>query len=36
VDAFVKRAAELAARFGDGFALSDGVVATIRKFQPVY
>ena len=35
-DAFVKRSAELASQFGPGFALSDGVVATIRKFQPVY
>jgi 3-hydroxyacyl-CoA dehydrogenase/enoyl-CoA hydratase/3-hydroxybutyryl-CoA epimerase len=36
VDAFVKRSAELAAKFGEGFALSDDVVKTIRAFQPVY
>ena len=36
VDAFVKRAAELAAQFGPGFAVTDAVAATIRKFQPVY
>ncbi len=36
VDAFEARAAELARQFGDGFALSDAVKATIRKFQPQY
>jgi 3-hydroxyacyl-CoA dehydrogenase/enoyl-CoA hydratase/3-hydroxybutyryl-CoA epimerase len=36
VDAFVKRAAELAAQYGPGFALSDEVQATIKKHQPVY
>ena len=36
VDAFVKRAAELAAQFGEGFVVSDEVVKTIRAFQPVY
>ena len=36
VEAFVKRAAELAAQFGDGFVVTDEVVATMRKFQPVY
>jgi 3-hydroxyacyl-CoA dehydrogenase / enoyl-CoA hydratase / 3-hydroxybutyryl-CoA epimerase len=36
VDAFVKRAAELAAQFGDGFVVTDAVVKTIREFQPVY
>jgi len=36
VDAFVKRTAELAAQFGDGFVVTDEVVKTIRKFQPVY
>jgi 3-hydroxyacyl-CoA dehydrogenase/enoyl-CoA hydratase/3-hydroxybutyryl-CoA epimerase len=36
VDAFVKRAAELAAQFGNGFVVTDAVVATIRKFQPLY
>jgi 3-hydroxyacyl-CoA dehydrogenase/enoyl-CoA hydratase/3-hydroxybutyryl-CoA epimerase len=36
VPAFVKRADELAARFGDGFALTDEVKATVMRFQPVY
>jgi 3-hydroxyacyl-CoA dehydrogenase/enoyl-CoA hydratase/3-hydroxybutyryl-CoA epimerase len=36
VDAFVARAAELTAKFGDGFVVSDAVAGTIRKFQPVY
>jgi 3-hydroxyacyl-CoA dehydrogenase/enoyl-CoA hydratase/3-hydroxybutyryl-CoA epimerase len=36
VDAFVKRSAELAAQFGDGFVVTDEVVKTIREFQPVY
>ena len=36
VDAFVKRTAELAVQFGPGFAVTEAVVATIRKFQPVY
>jgi enoyl-CoA hydratase/carnithine racemase len=36
VDAFVKRSAELAAKFGDGFVVTDEVVRTIRAFQPVY
>ena len=36
VPAFVKRADELAARFGDGFALTDEVKATVIRFQPVY
>ena len=36
VDAFVKRSAELAAKFGDGFVVTDTVVKTIRAFQPVY
>jgi 3-hydroxyacyl-CoA dehydrogenase / enoyl-CoA hydratase / 3-hydroxybutyryl-CoA epimerase len=36
VDAFEKRCAELAARFGQGFALTDGVKATLRKHQPAY
>lgn len=35
-DAFVQRAAELAAKFGPGFVLSDEVKATIKKYQPVY
>jgi 3-hydroxyacyl-CoA dehydrogenase/enoyl-CoA hydratase/3-hydroxybutyryl-CoA epimerase len=36
IDAFVKRADELAARFGAGFALTDEVKATIKRCQPVY
>ena len=36
VEAFEQRAAELAQRFGPGFALSDEVSAAIRRFQPVY
>jgi 3-hydroxyacyl-CoA dehydrogenase / enoyl-CoA hydratase / 3-hydroxybutyryl-CoA epimerase len=36
VDAFEQRCDELAARFGQGFALTDGVKATLRKHQPVY
>jgi len=34
IDAFEKRCAELAARHGDGFALSDSVKESIRKFEP--
>jgi len=36
IDAFVKRADELAQRFGAGFALTDEVKAAIRRFAPVY
>ncbi|WP_394755379.1 3-hydroxyacyl-CoA dehydrogenase NAD-binding domain-containing protein [Rhodoferax sp.] len=36
IDAFVKRADALAARFGDGFALTDEVKAAIARYQPVY
>ena len=36
IEAFEKRAAELAAQFGPGFVLTDDVKATIRKYQPVY
>ena len=36
MDAFVQRADELAAKFGTGFALTDGVKASIRRYQPVY
>jgi 3-hydroxyacyl-CoA dehydrogenase / enoyl-CoA hydratase / 3-hydroxybutyryl-CoA epimerase len=36
VEAFVKRAAELAGKFGEGFVVTDEVVKTIREFQPVY
>jgi 3-hydroxyacyl-CoA dehydrogenase/enoyl-CoA hydratase/3-hydroxybutyryl-CoA epimerase len=36
IEAFEKRAAELAARFGDGFKLTDEVKTAIRKHQPMY
>jgi 3-hydroxyacyl-CoA dehydrogenase/enoyl-CoA hydratase/3-hydroxybutyryl-CoA epimerase len=36
VDAFEARAAELAQKFGDRFALTDVVKAAIRKYQPIY
>jgi 3-hydroxyacyl-CoA dehydrogenase / enoyl-CoA hydratase / 3-hydroxybutyryl-CoA epimerase len=36
IDHFLQRADVLASRFGSGFALTDGVRDTIRKFQPVY
>jgi 3-hydroxyacyl-CoA dehydrogenase / enoyl-CoA hydratase / 3-hydroxybutyryl-CoA epimerase len=36
IDAFVKRADELAAKFGEGFALTAEVKDTIRRFTPVY
>jgi 3-hydroxyacyl-CoA dehydrogenase/enoyl-CoA hydratase/3-hydroxybutyryl-CoA epimerase len=36
VDAFEQHCAELAARFGQGFALTDGVKAMLRKHQPAY
>ncbi|MDO9357975.1 MAG: 3-hydroxyacyl-CoA dehydrogenase NAD-binding domain-containing protein [Polaromonas sp.] len=36
VEAFEKRAAELAAKYGPGFALDDEVKGAIRKHQPVY
>ena len=36
MDAFVQRADELAAKFGTGFALTDGVKAAIQRYQPVY
>jgi 3-hydroxyacyl-CoA dehydrogenase/enoyl-CoA hydratase/3-hydroxybutyryl-CoA epimerase len=36
IAAFEQRAAELARRFGPGFALSDEVRAAIRRYQPVY
>jgi 3-hydroxyacyl-CoA dehydrogenase / enoyl-CoA hydratase / 3-hydroxybutyryl-CoA epimerase len=36
IEAFEKRAAELAAQFGPGFALTDAVKAAIRKHQPQY
>ncbi|MFM6990015.1 MAG: 3-hydroxyacyl-CoA dehydrogenase NAD-binding domain-containing protein, partial [Rhodoferax sp.] len=36
IEAFEKRADELAAKFGDGFKLTPEVRAAIRKFEPVY
>ncbi len=36
IEAFEKRAAELAAQFGPGFALTAEVKAAIRQYQPVY
>ena len=36
IDAFEARCAELASHYGEGFALSEAVKATIRKFEPVY
>ncbi len=36
IDTFVKRADELAAKFGDGFVLSPQVKDTIKHFTPVY
>ena len=36
IDAFVKRAGELAQKFGDGFALTAEVKAAIARHKPVY
>jgi 3-hydroxyacyl-CoA dehydrogenase/enoyl-CoA hydratase/3-hydroxybutyryl-CoA epimerase len=36
IDNFEKRAAELAQKFGPGFALTEDVKAAIRRHQPVY
>jgi len=36
IEAFEARAAELAQKFGAGFALTDAVKAVIRKYQPQY
>ena len=36
IEAFVKRADELAAQFGDGFVLTNEVKAAIARYQPVY
>ena len=36
IEAFEKRAAELAVKFGDGFALTTDVKEAIRRFTPVY
>ncbi len=36
IEAFEARCADLAIHYGPGFALTDGVKASIRKFEPVY
>jgi len=36
IEAFEARAAELATRFGGGFALGDDVKSAIRRYQPIY
>lgn len=36
MDAFEKRCAELAARYGQGFALDDAVKSSLRQHQPQY
>jgi 3-hydroxyacyl-CoA dehydrogenase/enoyl-CoA hydratase/3-hydroxybutyryl-CoA epimerase len=36
IDAFCARAAQLAGRYGPGFAMSEQVVESLRKHQPVY
>lgn len=36
IEAFEARCAELAARFGSGFVLTDAVKAALRQHQPVY
>ena len=36
IEKFEQRCAELAAKFGDGFRLTDAVKAAIRKFEPKY
>lgn len=36
IDAFVARCAELTAKFGPGFALTDAVKDAIRQHQPIY
>jgi 3-hydroxyacyl-CoA dehydrogenase/enoyl-CoA hydratase/3-hydroxybutyryl-CoA epimerase len=36
IEAFEKRAAELAQKFGPGFALTEEVNTAIRKYQPTY
>lgn len=35
VDVFAKRCAELAAKYGAGFALKAEVIATLKQHQPV-
>ncbi len=34
IDAFIARAEQLAARYGDGFALTDAVKTSVRDYQP--
>jgi 3-hydroxyacyl-CoA dehydrogenase/enoyl-CoA hydratase/3-hydroxybutyryl-CoA epimerase len=36
IEQFAQRCAELAAKYGDGFRLTDEVKAAIRKFEPQY
>ena len=36
VDAFAKRCAELAAKYGAGFVLTAEVMASLKQHQPVY
>jgi 3-hydroxyacyl-CoA dehydrogenase/enoyl-CoA hydratase/3-hydroxybutyryl-CoA epimerase len=36
VDAFAKRCAELAAKYGAGFVLTEDVIASLKQHQPVY
>ena len=36
IDAFVKRADELAAKFGDGFALNKEARDAIERHRPIY
>ena len=36
VDAFAKRCAELATKYGSGFALTAEVMASLKQHQPVY
>jgi 3-hydroxyacyl-CoA dehydrogenase/enoyl-CoA hydratase/3-hydroxybutyryl-CoA epimerase len=36
VDAFAKRCAELAAKYGAGFVLTADVIDSLKQHQPVY
>ena len=36
IDSFERRCAELAAKYGCGFELSDEAKAAIRRFEPKY
>jgi 3-hydroxyacyl-CoA dehydrogenase/enoyl-CoA hydratase/3-hydroxybutyryl-CoA epimerase len=36
VEAFAKRCAELAAKYGAGFVLTAEVMASLKQHQPVY